>query len=245
MLFKSGLVAGLLVLATTVGANASPYYNSLSTNNAGTSSAQLFPIGSAFGNAFTATGSTMSEVEIALERYSTSLDSAGSVVITLNADNGLSGTADGPGALLYSLGTVTDASLVFGNISIIDITNLGIVSLTPGTKYWIEVARAAGTVRIEAVTTASAATTGAGNFAYKAGTASAFLSNASAPPEMSFCVSGDNSCTATNFALNGAFAVTLSQSNPGVPEPATMAILGSGLVGLGWSRRRAKAKRTV
>jgi hypothetical protein len=203
MWIRSGLVAGLMVLATAVGADAAIIYNSLTTASNLGSTINTYSV----ANSFTAIGSTLTEVEIALEKAN-SLGGNGSVVITLNADNGLSG----PGSVLYILDTISDAWLPnSGTKYMIDLNNMGIVTLNPGTKYWIEVAKnGSNSTAIKDYTTSSAPTTGSGEYATKL-VSGAFVVN-TIPPEMALCISDDNSCT---------------------------------LIGLGWSRRKARRNAPV
>jgi hypothetical protein len=238
---RLGLVAGLLALATSGTANATVFFNSLSTATGTSASINNDDV----GNSFIAGSNALSEVELAVERTTALGDNAGSVVVTLNADNGLSGTNDGPGSLLYTLQTLSDPLLTSGVKSVIDINNMHIASLAAGSQYWIEIAKAvgSGTTTIHELTTALAPTSGSGIDATALSPTFVF-SSVTNPPEMSFCVSDDNSCVPTVNALlaPGTLAVSDSFADANIPEPATIALLSTGLIGLGWFRHRAKAR---
>lgn len=248
MLIKTFYTAGLLVLGSTIGASAGPspmFYESI--NSSTTPGLAFSGLNFAAANSFRmGTATNLSEVEIALQRTST-FASTGSVIITMNADNGLAGALDAPGAVLYTLYTLTDVSLgAASKKDLLDITNMGIVGLNSGTTYWIDMVRV-GTVasKISVYTDASAPTvpagTNASDYYYTNQVAAAITSVASTGPEIQMCLSSDNSCGSANtgFITNGTIFTT---SQPSVPEPATLAILGSGFLGVGWFRHRAKAR---
>jgi PEP-CTERM motif len=227
MWIKSSLLAILFLAGAGAQAMAAPTYDSL-TSGAGTAAsfntesyAVAFSLSSPGG---------LSEIELELQRANAAGDSSGSVVITLNAnDNGE------PGSLINTLATIDDTSLAASVASIVDITGLGVTGLSSDTTYWIEIAKGGtSTTRIEPYTDKNAPLISNGPDLEATETTGSF-SATSTPPEIALCISGDDSCASTTD-----LPITLSINE--APEPASLAIFGSGLLSIGWVRRRRRNK---
>ncbi|MDR3535975.1 MAG: PEP-CTERM sorting domain-containing protein [Acetobacteraceae bacterium] len=218
MSFRSMFYAVAVFLGSGLSAQAVPLYNSF--NSVSTTVA----VGTGtYADSFT-TGSSgvVNDIAIALTKTSSS---SGSVVITLWTDNG-SGLSvpgsDAPGTQIATLGTVTASSLTL-NAKTIEFYTPS-VEMAANTEYWVEISKAAGpTSTINFYLNASAPTLGGtsgGNpELYRANGV-----NATLPPEMEICVSGDGSCTATLAA----------------PEPPALSLLGLGIAGLGFAVHRRR-----
>jgi hypothetical protein len=182
---------------------------------------------------FVASGSGIGDIELALSRIGAA---NGSIVITIMTDNG----TDKPGSLLDTVATLSE-NLIGTSEGIYDFYNLPIDNLTSGSRYWLEVAKSgsaaittsAYTTTLAPVVGTASTTVAAGNTNYYAGSG-----GGKTTPLMVACISTDNACDAGEQTI--AYSV-----NEAVPEPASMAILGTGLVSLGWSRRRAKSQQAL
>lgn len=214
-MIKNSICSFALLLGFGAAAQASIIADTLD-GNSGDSAKSLAT--KAAGESFIATTTSISEVEIDLARTSTT----GSVVITLDSNG-----SNAPGSVLDTIATITASSLPTTE-TLLDFYNLSVAGLTIGTTYWIEVAKSGTTAPgVEAFTTTTASTAGSG-LTYWAGSGSA-----ASTPLMNMCVSSDDSCDGN--APSGSYAFNESTSTP---EPASLAVLGAGMAGLGWVRRR-------
>lgn len=135
-----------------------------------------------------------------------------SVIITLNADSG-----NTPGSIIYNFGVVADSAIGVAFDSTIAFHNLNIV-MAAGSKYWIEVADSD-----------SSATTSSRKTSVRWSTAQNM--GGTGITGQSIFSGGSTSSNETNVPLIMEVAA---------PEPATLAVLGIGIAGLGWARSRRK-----
>jgi hypothetical protein len=223
MWIKSGLLASLFLAGAGAQAMAEPYYDSLVSGATGGASFNTESYAVAFS---LSSPGGLSEVELDLERTSSIADATGSIVITLNASN------DGlPGSVIDTLATIKDTSLAPAVASVVDITGLGVTGLSLGTTYWIEIAKVGtATTKIEPLIDGDAPVTDSSPYLEATKTSGSFTASAT-PPEIALCTSDDNSCASTTD-----LPIALSIND--APEPASLAIFGSGLLSMGWVRRR-------
>ena len=204
-----------LLLAFGTSAHASIISNTLDGDSGDTVKTL---ISRAAAKSFTA-GATgiLNDLEIDLNKTG----STGSIAITLNANN-----AGVPGTPLNTIASLTASSLPSSE-TLYDFYNLAIAGLTPGSTYWITVAKTGTATSADVFTTATAAAIGTGQI-YWPGT-----SATSTTTFLTDCVSSDNACDASFPASTGT---SFNKATP-TPEPASIAIIGAGLAGLGLSRR--------
>ncbi len=232
----SGLVVGIAALLAAGSANANTIYNTI-TGYTSTGTLKLnsahYPEGIEF---HVGSASSLVSVQVALASSQAitgfSTDS-GSVLVYLVNDVG--GAPAATGLVLTSpilLGTILDTALQGNNV----VTN---ITVTPGSalalsagNYWLEL-------------TSSQDTANGGNGIVSSAEWSylpaSSLVGATYGAGSSFVVGGVAPIQETNAAFPNSFQASVTTT----PEPASIAILGAGLMALGFGRRKRAKKTSV
>ena len=225
----SGLAVGLAALLAAGSAQATTIFDNITGVTAGgTFSLATKNFGTPFGDSFSIVGGSAVMNSVAVSLADNSNTDGGSISVYLVPD--ASGTPSSTGRVLNSktlLGTILDSSLV----STASIKTLSTsIALTAG-RYWIELVNSSDTANGGSGTVSNAFWTfnngGAG-----VGTTGEFYSFAN-PTNTAFVSSSDST---------GPFQMIVTAT---LPEPATMAILGVGMAGLGLVRRRQRGKSSL
>jgi hypothetical protein len=240
-----GLVAGFAALVAASSANATVAYDTIMGASSATASititsgANKGPLAADFNVAY---NQTLQSVTIGLVDKSTSCNTVaganclasdtGSIMVYLASSTNSSTLPGHTGTSvtnLIPLGSILDTSLQYTTGNVLSLATIPTnVTLTAGT-YWIEIVSSSTSAKLGEIassTTGTIGTAGLTNYTFTANSTNTDL------------LLGGNS-TSGPIANNQFFTMTVN-----TPEPATLSIIGAGLLGLGMSRRR-KAKKTA
>jgi hypothetical protein len=185
-------------------ANASVIYNNLYSTSNGADGLTKFGAPYNVFDSFSTgpSGFNLADVKLLLEGAPTS---PGSFTAAVYSDSSTK-----PGALLYTIGTLSDSALS-SSLSVVDFTLASPDYLAANTRYWL----------VLNTTNNSSASWGWSYDQSALGVAGEYL--------------GHGSVVSSN--INGPYQMELSGSSA-VPEPTTMLLLGLGLIGVAGVRRR-------
>jgi hypothetical protein len=227
------LAVGALAMLTAHAANATVYFDSVNVTNPQSGFDGLSDGTAAMADSFTASTQNFNQVSLLLAAGTPSDGGSASVFLVPDNGTGTLGVAGSPTAAFSSgvfssftgaqlLGVIKDSSLATSG-SGATLTSLAVspAITSPNNEYWIGLVPGTGS---SADWYFGSANDGLG----VAGQSSFFANTPSR---------GGGSTTQTNASLVGGGPYDLIVSTP---EPASLAILGVGLAGIGYVRRRSR-----